>query len=89
MLDETKLKAGKLNESGVRAVGALSNAVQSQTVCYDFGFTITQEFNCDIPFLILSEGKSMLPVRVISFLVVCFIKRKCVLERFSRETRTR
>lgn len=61
-MDETKLKPGKLNASGVKAVGALANAVQAQTVCYDFGFNITQEFNCDIPFLIFSEGKSMLPV---------------------------
>lgn len=63
ILDETKLKAGKLNASGVQAVGALAKAMQSQVVCYDFGFNATQEFNCDIPFLIFSEGKSMLPVK--------------------------
>lgn len=83
LLDETKLKAGKLNESGVRAVGALSNVVQSQTVCYDFGFNVTQEFNCDIPFLILSEGKSMLPVRFFNSIFRLYVYVKSISERFS------
>lgn len=72
VLDETKLNTGKLNESGVRAVGALANAVQSQVVRYDFGFNITQEFNCDIPVLILSEGKSMLPVIADDFVLLWY-----------------
>lgn len=62
VIDETKLQSGKLNESGVKAVGAFSKAIKTQTVQYDFGFNTTQEFDCDIPFLVLSEGKSMLPV---------------------------
>lgn len=62
VLDETKLKEGKLLESGVKAVGSIADVVKSQTVRYDFGFSVTQEFNSDIPVLIFSEGKSMLPV---------------------------
>lgn len=73
VLDETKLKSGKLNASGVAAVNALANVVQSQIVRYDFGFNIIQEVNCDIPFLICSEGKSMLPVKQLFCFYLIFV----------------
>jgi hypothetical protein len=61
VLDETKLSAGKLNEAGINGVKALANAIKNQKTLYDFTY-YQIEFDCDIPFLILSEGKSMLPV---------------------------
>lgn len=61
VLDETKLSAGKLNEAGVRSVGAISNIIKHQKVNYDFNY-YQMEYECDIPILILSEGKSLLPV---------------------------
>lgn len=47
---------------GIKAINALAKAIKTQTVQYDFGFGTVQEFHCDIPFLVFSEGKSMLPV---------------------------
>ncbi|XP_072383994.1 mini-chromosome maintenance complex-binding protein [Diabrotica undecimpunctata] len=58
ILDEIKLTPGKLNESGLNNVKAISSAIKHQTVSYDFKF-YPLEFHCDIPFLVLSEGKSM------------------------------
>ncbi|RZC40480.1 mini-chromosome maintenance complex-binding protein [Asbolus verrucosus] len=60
VLDETKLSTGKLNETGINGVKALANAIKNQKTMYDFTY-YQLEFDCDIPFLILSEGKSMLP----------------------------
>lgn len=69
VLDETKLSAGKLNESGVKSVSALANVIKNQKVPYDFNY-YNMEFECDIPVLILSEGKSLLPVRYNFFFLV-------------------
>ncbi|XP_017779781.1 PREDICTED: mini-chromosome maintenance complex-binding protein [Nicrophorus vespilloides] len=60
VLDETKLSTGKLNEAGVRAVNTIANAIKSQTMEYDFGY-YKMDYECNIAFLIISEGKSMLP----------------------------
>ncbi|XP_044268941.1 mini-chromosome maintenance complex-binding protein [Tribolium madens] len=60
VLDETKLTPGKLNQSGVTGVRALSNTIKNQKIMYDFTY-YQLEYDCDIPFLVLSEGKSMLP----------------------------
>ena len=63
VLDETKLRAGKLNSAGVNSIKAISSAIKNQKVTYDFNY-YPLEFDCDIPFLILSEGKSMINVDV-------------------------
>lgn len=68
VVDETKLMPGKLNEAGVVGVRALSNAIKNQKTSYNFIY-YELEFDCDIPFLILSEGKSMLPVAILFFFV--------------------
>lgn len=60
VLDETKLSPGKLNEAGLSNIKALSSCIKNQSLHYDFKF-YPLEFDCDIPFLILSEGKSMIP----------------------------
>ena len=61
VVDETKLTPGKLNEAGVAGVKAIASAIKNQKTMYDFTY-YQIEFDCDIPFLIFSEGKSMLPV---------------------------
>ncbi|KAJ8974185.1 hypothetical protein NQ317_004864 [Molorchus minor] len=61
VVDETKLSAGQLNSAGINSVKAIANAIKNQKVEYDFGY-YPIEFECDIPFLILSEGKSMINV---------------------------
>ena len=50
--------------SGVKNVTALGNLIRWQKVEYDFNFH-KQDFPCNVSALILSEGKSMLPVSVI------------------------
>lgn len=59
VLDETKLTPGKLNSSGINAVNALVEVIKHQKLTYDFKF-YQLEFDSDIPFVIFSEGKSML-----------------------------
>lgn len=60
MLDETKLQAGKLENGGVKAVSSVAYLINNQKVKCDFQF-FDIELNVDIPILVLSEGKSMLP----------------------------
>ncbi|GJQ77155.1 hypothetical protein Trydic_g14833 [Trypoxylus dichotomus] len=60
VLDEMKLSNGRLNESGVKAVSTIKNLIKCQKIPYDFTY-FTMEFDCDIPLLILSEGKSLFP----------------------------
>ncbi|KAF7273594.1 hypothetical protein GWI33_013702 [Rhynchophorus ferrugineus] len=60
VLDETKLQEGKLDAAGVRAVQSLARVIKSQKVTYDFNY-YPIDYDCDIQFLIFSEGKSMLP----------------------------
>lgn len=59
VLDETKLSPGKLNTSGINNVKALTEVIQYQKLTYNFKY-YQLDFDCDIPFLILSEGKSLL-----------------------------
>lgn len=47
--------------AGVQNVTALGNAISWQKADYDFGFH-KAEFPTNVKFLVLSEGKSMLPV---------------------------
>lgn len=69
VLDETKLENGKLDNAGCLAVQDLSELIRSQQLSYDFQF-YKIPFKTDIPVLIISEGKSFLPV---SLLVVKII----------------
>lgn len=66
ILDETKLESGKLEAQGCLALQDLSELIKSQQLQYDFQF-YKIPFNTDIPTLIISEGKSLLPVIDISF----------------------
>lgn len=61
LVDETVLTAGQLTQVGVANLTALGNVIQWQRLSYDFQFHAT-EFDCDLPVLVLSEGKSILKV---------------------------
>lgn len=67
VLDETKLESGKLDQAGCLAVTDLSELIRSQQINYDFQF-YKIPFHTNIPTMILSEGKSLLPVS--SFLLL-------------------
>lgn len=60
VIDETKLKAGQLQSSGLAALGSISQLISNQIVKCDFQF-YQLDFDADIPVLVLSEGKSILP----------------------------
>ena len=67
VLDETVLGEGQLKDWGVRNLKALGHLVQDQQVEYNFKFS-SIKFDADIPVLVFSEGKSLLPA---DFLVAC------------------
>ncbi|GFG32310.1 hypothetical protein Cfor_02707 [Coptotermes formosanus] len=60
VLDETCLEPGQLDSKGVHNVAALGTLISQQKLDYDFQF-YKLEFQTDIPVLVLSEGKSLLP----------------------------
>ncbi|ALC38638.1 CG3430 [Drosophila busckii] len=60
ILDETCLQQGKLEASGVQAVQHLANLINHQQLKCDFQYYHI-DYNVDIPVLIFSEGRSMLP----------------------------
>lgn len=62
LLDETKLHTGKLESSGVEAVQSIAHLIETQKLKYDFQF-YQLEFDSDVPVLVLSEGRSMLPAK--------------------------
>lgn len=61
ILDETRLEPGKLENSGIQAVGHVSNLIRKQQLNVNFKF-YSIDYNANVPVLILSEGKSMFPV---------------------------
>uniref|UniRef100_U5EXQ7 Mini-chromosome maintenance complex-binding protein n=1 Tax=Corethrella appendiculata TaxID=1370023 RepID=U5EXQ7_9DIPT len=60
VLDETRLHTGKLESNGLHAVASIAYLINQQKLIYDFQF-YKLEFDTNVPILILSEGKSMLP----------------------------
>lgn len=60
VLDETRLQAGKLEAAGVEAIKSMADLINNQRLKYNFQF-YEIEFDSDVPVMILSEGKSMLP----------------------------
>lgn len=63
VLDETAMEPGRLEPAGVANLSALGELIQSQTVEYDFKY-YKMQFEADVPVLVLSEGKSLLPCSV-------------------------
>ena len=60
VLDETAMRDGQLNQQGITNLTSLGQMIKLQSVEYDFGFH-KLPFETDIPCLIFSEGRSMLP----------------------------
>ncbi|WFD30477.1 hypothetical protein MSPP1_001498 [Malassezia sp. CBS 17886] len=63
LVDEVCMGEGTLQEQGVRNVRALASVLQSHTLAYVFPFS-EFEFNTDLNVVVLSTGKSFLPVDV-------------------------
>ena len=68
--------------SGVKNISALGYMVNWQKVEYDFDFH-KQDFVCNVSALILSEGKSILPVRACFFCLSCLLLCIPFVERFN------
>eukprot|EP00730_Choanoeca_flexa_P016992 TRINITY_DN8122_c0_g1_i1.p1 TRINITY_DN8122_c0_g1~~TRINITY_DN8122_c0_g1_i1.p1 ORF type:complete len:599 (+),score=130.05 TRINITY_DN8122_c0_g1_i1:49-1845(+) len=64
ILDETSMTQGQLQEQGVKNLLALQQVVQNQTVPFEFDHMEPRFFPCNLPTMVVSEGKSMLPVDV-------------------------
>ncbi|KAH8325666.1 hypothetical protein KR067_003718 [Drosophila pandora] len=60
VLDETFLQQGKLEASGVHAVQHLAHLINNQELKCDFQYYHI-DYQANIPVLVLSEGRSMLP----------------------------
>lgn len=60
VLDETAMSDGRLSPDGLKNLTALGNLINWQKVEYDFVYNQI-EFTTDVPCLVLSEGRSMLP----------------------------
>lgn len=64
-IDETQLKAGTLNSTGIHNVQIFRNLLEWQKVEYDFQY-YTMDMPADIQVLVLSDGKSnMFPADVV------------------------
>lgn len=62
IIDETVLEAGKLSERATRSLQSLIEFVSHQRVTYEFGGYHTVGVNMNNPVVVLSQGKSILPV---------------------------
>jgi hypothetical protein len=60
VFDEIQLEPGKLNSEGCQAIASISELIKTQQLNYDFEY-YKIPFETNIPVLILSEGKSLLP----------------------------
>ena len=64
VLNETAMLPGQLNPTGVKNLTSLGHLLRDQAVTYEFPFAPLPPFETDIPILVLSEGKSLLPADV-------------------------
>lgn len=63
ILDETKMDEGELNEAGVKNIRALLSLLQYHTLPCVFPYS-EMDLPADLVFIILSQGKSILPADV-------------------------
>jgi len=59
-VNETVMTDGQLGPAGLKNLTALGNLITWQRVEYDFKYQ-KMEYDCDVPCLVMSEGRSMLP----------------------------
>lgn len=65
------MAAGHLGEVGLRNVAALHSLTLRQELRYDFTYFVL-DFHTNVPVLVLSEGKSMIPVSTCAkYCVIC------------------
>lgn len=72
VLDESKI-TGKLKTREQRIVSALSNITKSQIISCCCRF-YNLDYECDIPVLAISEGRSLIPVRYVLMFLFILIK---------------
>jgi hypothetical protein len=60
--DETQMQEGQLQDRGVKNLKALARVMSEQKLAYVFPFS-EFDFETDVGVVVLSEGKSLLPVR--------------------------
>lgn len=60
IIDETKMSPGNLDASGLTNMSAIAKMISLQKVDYSYEYFI-MNMDSDIPVLVLSEGKSLLP----------------------------
>lgn len=65
LVDETQLGEGQLKDRGVRNVQSLARVVKDQVLGYRFPYH-EFEFHTDLKVVIVSKGKSLLPVSPLS-----------------------
>ncbi len=82
ILDETAMTNGQLSEVGVRNLTALGNVIQWQRLEYDFKYH-QLPYDTDIPCLVLSEGRSLLPHDVQLMMKAKVDDEAAVAERFA------
>ena len=70
LVDETVLSSGELSQKGLLNVNALTDVIRWQKINYDFGFN-QHEFLTNVRLLVLSQTKSILPVRIPLFIHNC------------------
>lgn len=72
---------------GVRNITALGNLISWQKVDYDFNYH-QMEFPCNINVLIMSEGRSLLPVRAALYTSFsCFLHSQTLVDTRGPEGR--
>ena len=67
LVDETQLGEGQLKNRGVRNVQSLARVIKDQILGYRFPYH-EFEFHTDLKVLIVSKGKSLLPVSVLLYM---------------------
>merc|ERR1712168_595495 len=67
VIDETTMENGHLKVEGVKNLTALGNVAKWQKVVYDFEYH-QQDFECDFPSIVMSEGKSLIQCECIVYL---------------------
>ncbi|KAM7357895.1 mini-chromosome maintenance complex-binding protein [Cochliomyia hominivorax] len=60
VLDETHMQQGKLEANGVMGIQSIAHLINNQQIKCNFQY-YDIDYNVDIPVLVLSEGRSMLP----------------------------
>ncbi|XP_023291603.2 mini-chromosome maintenance complex-binding protein [Lucilia cuprina] len=60
ILDETHMQQGKLEANGVMGIQSIAHLINHQQIKCNFQY-YDIDYNVDIPVLVLSEGRSMLP----------------------------